>query len=84
MSFQLLQFPAHTSTRTMRVPLRWVGMDECMGGTRFLSSWLGDHNDSDEQREGINWGAIAGLTISFAISGGFWAGVGVLVARALK
>jgi hypothetical protein len=55
-----------------------------MGGTGFLSSWLGDDNDSDPQRQGINWGAIAGLAIAFMISGGFWAAVGVLVARALK
>lgn len=84
MSFKLLQFPPQASTRTTRVPLRWVGMDECMGGTRFLSSWLGDDNDSDQHREGVNWGAIAGLAISFVIGGGFWAGIGVLVARALK
>ena len=82
--FKLLQFPPQTSTRTMHVPMRWVGLDGSMGGTGFLSSWLGDDNDSDQQRRRINWGAIAGLAVSFAISGGFWAGVGVLVARALK
>lgn len=84
MSFKLLQFPPQSSTRTLFVPSRWVGMDESMGGTGFLSSWLGDDNDSDQQCEGVNWGAIAGLAISFVIGGGFWAGVGVLVARALK
>jgi hypothetical protein len=83
-SFKLLQFPPQTSTRTMRVPMRWVGLDGSMGGTGFLSSWLGDDNDSDPQRQGVNWGAVAGLAIAFMISGGFWAGVGVLVARALK
>jgi len=55
-----------------------------MGGTGFLSSWLGDDNDPDQQRQRVNWGAIAGLAIAFMISGGFWAGVGVLVARTLK
>ena len=55
-----------------------------MGETGFLNSWLGDDNDSDPQRQGVNWGAIAGLAIAFMISGGFWAGVGVLVARVLK
>jgi len=84
MRFKLVQFAPQASTRTMRVPLRWVGMDKCMAGTRFLSSWLGDDNDPGQQRDGVNWGAIAGLAISFVISGGFWAGVGVLVARALK
>lgn len=84
MSFKLLQFPPQTGTRTMRVPMRWVGLDGSMGGTGFLSSWLGDDNDSDQQRQGVNWGAIVGLAVAFMISGGFWAGMGVLVARALK
>lgn len=84
MSFKLLQFLPQTGTRTMRVPMRWVGLDGSMGGTGFLSSWLGDDNDSDQQRQGVNWGAIVGLAVAFMISGGFWAGMGVLVARALK
>ena len=83
-SFKLLQFPPRTTTRAMRAPMRWVGWDGSMGGAGFLSSWLGDDNDSAQQRQGVNWGAIAGLAIAFMISGGFWAGVGVLVARVLK
>jgi hypothetical protein len=54
-----------------------------MRANGFLSSWLGDDNDSDEPRR-MNWGALAGLAISLVISGGFWAGVGVLIARAVK
>jgi len=83
MSFKLLQFPPQASTRAMRVPMRWMGMDGCLSGNGFLSSWLED-NDLDEPRRQINWGAIAGLAISLAISGGFWAGLGVLAARLLS
>src|ERR1700758_380588 len=83
MSFKLLQFPPQASTRSMRVPLRWMALDGCMGGNQFLSLWLGDDHDSDQSRQRLNWGALAGLAASFVISGGFWAGVGVLVARAL-
>ena len=55
LSFELLQFPPQTSTRTMRVPMRCVGLDGSMGGTGFLSSWLGDDTDSDQQGQGVNW-----------------------------
>jgi hypothetical protein len=83
-SFKLLQFPQQSSTRSARVPVRWMDLDSSMGTNRFLSSWLGDNNDSDEPKRRLNWGALAGLAISFVISGGFWAGVGVLIARAVK
>ena len=81
MSFKLLQFPPQASTRSMRVPVRWMGLDGCLGGNGFLSSWLDDDRDPGALRRHINWGAIAGLTVSFVLSGGFWAGVGVLISR---
>jgi len=84
MSFKLLQIPPQASTRSMRVPLRWMELDGCMGGNEFLSSWLGDNPGSDQLRQRLNWGALTGLAISFVVCGGFWAGVGVLVARALR
>jgi hypothetical protein len=84
MSFKLLQVPPQASTRTMHVPVRWMGLDSGLGGSGFLSSWLGDENDSEQRRRRINWGAIAGLALSFAISSGFWAGVGLLIARNVK
>ena len=83
MSFKLLQFPPQESTRAS-VPMRWMGLDSGLGRNGFLGSWLGDDNDSDQPRRRMNWGAIAGLALSFAISGGFWAGVGVVVSRVLK
>jgi hypothetical protein len=68
----------------MRVSVRWINLDSGLGGNGFVSSWLGDDNDSDQRRRRINWGAIGGLALSFAISGGFWAGLGVLIARTVK
>ena len=86
MSFRLLQFAPQARTLSMRVPVRWMGLDGNMGANGFLSSWLdGDgDNDREKPRRRINWGAIAGLAVSFVISGGFWTGIGVLVARALN
>ena len=83
MSFKL-QSPPQASTRAMRDPVRWMGLDSGLGGSGFLSSWLDDNHDSGERRRHLNWGAIAGLTASLVISGGFWAGVGILLSRVLK
>lgn len=84
MSFKLLNFPPQASTRAMRVPMRWMGLDSGLGSGGFLSSWLDDDNDSDQSRRHLNWGAIAGLVLSFVISGGVGAGLGVLVTRTLR
>jgi len=84
MSFKLLQFPPQASTRSMRVPVRWMGLDGCLGGNGFLSSWLDDDNAFGQPRRCINWGAIAGMTLSLVISGGFWAGLGLLISRIVK
>ena len=81
MSFKLIQFPARASTRIMRVPMRWIELDGNMGGSGFLGGWLGDNNDPDQPSRSFNWGALAGLALSFVIGGGFWAGVGLLIAR---
>jgi hypothetical protein len=83
MSLKLQQVP-QASTRSIPVWVRWTDLD---GNTRengFLNSWLCIHDDSDGSRRRFNWGALAGLAIAFVISGGFWAGVGVLIARAVK
>lgn len=82
MSFKLIQFPAQASTRTMRVPVRWIGLDGNIGGSGFLGAWLGD--DNDQTSRSFNWGALAGFAISFLIGGGFWAGVGLLIARMVR
>ena len=84
MSFKLLQFSPQASTRSMRVPLRWMELDQCMGTNQFLSSWLGDDHGSDQSRQRLNWGVLAGVAISFVIGGGFWAGVGLLIARSVR
>ena len=83
-SFRLIQFPARASTRTMRVPMHWIELDGNMGGSGFLGGWLGDDNDSAQASPSFNWGALAGLALSFVIGGGFWAGVGLLIVRVVR
>jgi hypothetical protein len=84
MSFRLLNFPPQASTRTMRVPMRWIGLDSGLAGSGFLGSWLDDDNDPDRPNRRINWGAFGGLALSLMISGGFLTGVGILVERTLR
>ncbi len=83
MSFKLQQVP-QASTRSIPVRVRWTNLDGNMGENGFLNSWLGNHDNSDGSRGRFNWGALAGLAIAFVISGGFWAGVSLLIARAVK
>ena len=49
----------------------------------FLQSWFegGSIGDESTERRHINWGAIAGLALSVALSATFWAGVVWIVAH---
>jgi len=49
----------------------------------FLQSWFegGSIGEESTERRHVNWGAIAGLAISLALSATFWAGVVWFVAR---
>jgi hypothetical protein len=88
MSFKLLQFSPQTSTRAIRmriVPERWSEGYEYSRGVRFLPAWMEmeDEGGASGKRD-INWGALSGLALSFVISGSFWVGIGLLVARIVK
>lgn len=76
MSYKVLQLFPPASTRVTRPFLR----SEDMG---FLQSWFegGSIRDENTARRHLNWGAIAGLAISVALSATFWAGVVWIVAR---
>jgi hypothetical protein len=89
MSFKLLQFSPQTSTRAVRmreVPERWTDGYEHSQGVKFLPAWLDDDfaPASKAAKRRIHWGAISGMALSLVISGGFWAGVGLLIARVVK
>lgn len=88
MSFKLLQFSPQASTRAVRmkmVPERWIEGYEYSRGVRFLPAWLEDDSDfAGGTRRHIKWAAISGLALSVAVSGGFWVGVGLLIARIVR
>jgi hypothetical protein len=86
MSFKLLQFSPQTSTRAVRmrmIPERWTEGYEYSRGVRFLPVWMEDETDATGKRH-INWRALSGLVLSLVISGSFWVGIGLLVARMVK
>ena len=87
MSFKLLQFSPEASTRVrMRaVPERWTRSYEYSRGATFLPVWMDvDPDPSRDAETRINWGAISGLAFSMVVGAGFWVGLGMLVARALR
>jgi len=86
MSFKLLQFSPQASTHAVRmriIPERWTEGYEYSRGVRFLPAWMEDECDASGKRH-INWGALSGLALSLLISGSFWVGIGLLVARIVK
>jgi len=76
MSYRVLQLFPQASTRISGPFLP----SEDMG---FLQSWYegGSIRDENTERRHVNWGAIAGLALSVALSVIFWAGVVWVVAR---
>ena len=75
MSGKVLQLFPPASTRVIR-PF----IIEDMG---FLQSWFegGSIRDESPEHRHINWGAIAGLALSVALSATFWAGLVWIVVR---
>ena len=76
MSYRVLQLFPPVSTRITGLFLP----SQDMG---FLQSWFegGSFRDESTERRHINWGAIAGLALSVALSVTFWVGVVWIVAR---
>ena len=74
-------FSSEAITRVVRVkslPVRWIGLDPCMGQGGFLRSWL---QDDDEKQARMTWKAVCGMVLAFGISAAFCAGVGLIFSR---
>ena len=85
MSGNLFSTSKQESTRRLRakaLPIRWMALDPFLGKGGFLSSWVSsDHEEQVGESRRINWRAICGMAMAFAIGAGFWAGVGLLISR---
>jgi hypothetical protein len=63
------------SGNALNVSRDLVSLDLVSPEMGFLQSWFAYDSDLDQGATGINWGAISGLALSFAISVSCWAGV---------
>ena len=88
MSFKLLPFSPEASTRVRMqgVPERWTTSYEYSRGISHMPFFADDAHDSvwDGNDRRLNWEGISGLALSLMIGGGFWVGLGLLVAKALR
>ncbi len=88
MNSRMYQLRPAASTRFIRLTAtsrRWISAYGDASDIGFLGSWFED--DSPQiggAKRPTNWGAISGVAISLAISGTFWAGVAIAVARVLR
>ena len=88
MSYKPFQLSPQASTRgtRMRIAVQgpWSAPSGNPGDMQFLRSWLeyASELDGDGVARGrVNWGALLGLTLAVGVSGGFWTGIGLLIAR---
>ena len=87
MSYKLLQLSPQTSTRgtSMKIAIEgpWSAPPGNSRDVQFLRSWLEYDSELDEDvaKGRFNWGTISGMALAFVVSAGFWAGVGLIVAR---
>jgi hypothetical protein len=93
MSYKSRSFPRSSTSET---PLRWridswgspsANLpDADSQDMKFLRSWL--VYDSDIQiglaRGRFDWNVIAGIALAIGVSASFWAGIGLIIARAWK
>ena len=89
MSYKSQFFPPSSTCETpLRRPIgrSWGSSPVNLLDTKFLRSWL--VYDSDIQTglapRRINWNMVLGLALATAVSAGFWAGVGLMIARVWK
>ena len=83
--FPAVTIPPANEHPTMRVPMRWVGSDGShWEELAFSVQGSGMTTIPIRNSRASTGGAIAGLAIAGMIGVGFRAGVGVLVARALR
>ena len=80
---KLLPFSPRTSNRVLRmraIPGAWLGSQFATHQPDFVDVWL-EPDEAIQQQ--INWGAISGLALALLVSGGFWAGLALLIQRVL-
>jgi len=87
---RLLQFSPDATTRVLRMKMRtnselWSTASLRPTDVGFLRSWLEQNCDPDSASvTGINWNAVSGLALCFAVSAGFWTVIALFAERVFK
>ena len=95
MSYRFTQLSPQSSTRGTNLKVSIHAPEELteqLGSTsekfrdmQFLRSWFELDSEVSQVRQSsrdrINWNAVMGLAVIAGVSGGFWAGLGLLIAR---
>jgi hypothetical protein len=79
--------PQSTNAESLRVVVQSSPKESPDGrhDMHFWRSWLELDSEGAEKRSSkLNWSALLGLTVVVGVSAGFWAGVGLLIARVLR
>ena len=93
MSFRSLELSPHAGTRESRLSLvpRGPGstLPETLQNMPVFRLWIGNSADlsraiEDDGEPRNMWNTLLGVLVAVAVSGGFWAGVGFLVARLVR
>jgi hypothetical protein len=89
MSYKVWQLsPLSTRSTNARIPIagRWSSLPANSQDAKFLRSWLVYDSDLGEgvPEGGVNWSSLLGIGLALALSLGFWAGLGVVVAEVWK
>lgn len=87
---KLLPFSPQSSTSAFRMrltahPEAWSTRSMYSGEVGFLHSWFEQNCEfGDAPSPGINWGAISGLALCFAVSAGFWTAIVTVAERVFR
>lgn len=86
---KLVQFSPHASTRVLRAKRTnlelWSTASLRPADVGFLRYWLEQNCDPDSASvSGINWNAVSGLALCFAVSAGFWTVIALFAERVFK
>ncbi len=87
---QLFQLSPQLNARAIRMRIwanadAWSTASVIPGEVGFLSSWFEPNRElGDKFSPGLNWGALSGLALCFAVSAGFWTGLALFALRMWK
>ena len=85
MNYRLQLSPISSTHDSMPLRQRWSVPAANWEDAKFFRSWLVYDSGLEPNRTpGITWNSVLGLALAIAVSACFWAGIGLMIARAWK